>query len=85
MLRLLSIIQVTPLGGKELPSPNPCNTNSSRPETPTKQRYSKKLPSRELPGLGKPINGILCCSAALLASQVCSNLGLGDGSSNLYR
>ena len=32
------------------------NTNLSRTETPTKQRYSKKLPSRELSGLGKPIN-----------------------------
>ena len=34
--------------------------------------------SRVLPGLGKPINGILCCSTALLASQVCLNLCYSD-------
>ena len=36
----LDVTPYTPLGGKELPSPNRCNTNSSRPEIPTKQRYS---------------------------------------------
>ena len=41
MLRPLSLIQVTPLGGKELLSPNRCNTDLNRPEMPTKQRYSK--------------------------------------------
>ena len=74
----ISLIQVTPLGGKELLSPNRCSKNSCGPEMPTKQRYSKKLPSRELSGLGKPINGVFCCSAALLASQVCLNLCYSD-------
>ena len=32
----------------ELPSSNRCNINSSRPDTPTKQRYSKKLPSEKI-------------------------------------
>ena len=36
----LDVTPYTPLGGKELPSPNRCITNLSRPETPTKQRYS---------------------------------------------
>ena len=75
MLRLLSLIQVTPLGGKELPSLNHCNKNSSRPEMPTKQLYSKKLPPRELPWLSM---AFFCCSAVLLASQVCLNLCYSD-------
>ena len=75
MLRLLSLIQVTTLGGKELPSLNRCNKNSSRPEMPTKQLYSKKLPPRELPWLSM---AFFCCSAVLLASQVCLNLCYSD-------
>ena len=42
-LSLVAYIQVTPLGRKELMSPNCCNTNSSRlAEMPTKQHYCKK-------------------------------------------
>ena len=42
-INVAPIITYTPLGGKELPSPNRYNTNSSRPEMPTKQCYSKKM------------------------------------------
>ena len=39
MLRPYRLYRLHHLGGKELPSPN---TNSSRPEMLTKQRYSKR-------------------------------------------
>ena len=58
MLRPLLLIQVTPLGGKELPSSNHCNTNSSRPEMPAKQCYSKKkTPLIGLPSQGNSMDG----------------------------
>ena len=45
----LDVTPYTPLGGKELSSPNRCNTNSNRPEIPTKQRYSINIPLIGLP------------------------------------
>ena len=72
------LYQVTPLGGKELPSPNRCNTNSSRPEMPTKQRYSTKYRWLAYPVQATLRMAAFCCSAALLASQACSNLCYRD-------
>ena len=78
----LLLIQVTLLAGKDCRRPIGAVTPPQIRADLRRQQSSaiaKKLPSREFPWPGKPINGIFCSSIALLASQVCSNLRLGDG------
>ena len=61
-------------GCQTRPSPNGCNTNPRRRDAPTKQRYSKRLLSRELCRIVDHTSGGLCYSAALLAHLVVSDL-----------